>query len=416
MVKSHSDVFNLRKSAIGRKSKGLYQYLLDEAFYLHVNTVNCKGHLNVKKETRQQISGLIESLVTGTYKPNMIRLVGIKNNHGKSRTIGIVSERDKLLQRAILHLLGVVFDHHFSDSSHAYRKGKGPLTAIKEAKEQVSQSNWLVHGDIDGFFDNVSHAKLLSLLERKITDSKFIDLISQILKTDCQVAKGTVLVPTKGLVQGTVIGPILSNIYLNEFDKWLIKYRQTKKGFARRGKLCHIRYSDDFLIGISGKKADVQQVLADCCMFLEKELDIKLNLTKTELASFNQAITFLGYTLKLRKSHHSSYCECRFSMKKCQETLARQGILAINNEGKWKITAVEKIIAESDESIVTYFQTRFDGLRHYYSYADSYRTIDYYLKMARKSLLRTLAMKHDISVKRINRYYSQTLIGNGYEV
>lgn len=144
------------------------------------------------------------------------------------RPLGIPSPRDKIVQKAMAILLELIYEQEFLAVSHGFRAKRGCHTAMKQIN-QWKGMKWAIEGDIKGFFDNVDHPLLVKLLEKKIKDQQFIDLIHKLIKAG-YVEGGLKRDSILGVAQG--ISPILSNIVLHELDRYitdLIEAKSSKK-------------------------------------------------------------------------------------------------------------------------------------------------------------------------------------------
>ena len=182
----------------------------------------------------ERIERLIESLKDCSYQPKPSKRVYIPKKNGDKRPLGIPSFEDKLIQEVVRLLLEAMYEKSFSQCSHGFRPQKSCHTALMQVKDRFTGAKWFVEGDIKGFFDNIDHHHLINLLKRRVDDEKFINLIWKFLKAgyleEWQYHK-----TYSGTPQGGIISPILSNIYLHEFDNFIELYKeQFDKGKSRK--------------------------------------------------------------------------------------------------------------------------------------------------------------------------------------
>ena len=166
------------------------------------------------------VEELISELRQEKYYPKPVRRTYIPKKDGRKRPLGIPSFRDKLVQEVVRMILEAIYDPTFSESSHAYRPGRSCHTALHQIKTTGRGTSWVIEGDIEGFFDNIDHEILTSLLKKKIDDGRFIELIRRFLKAGYMEFK-EVHRTLSGTPQGGISSPILANIYLHELDTFM---------------------------------------------------------------------------------------------------------------------------------------------------------------------------------------------------
>jgi group II intron reverse transcriptase/maturase len=257
---------------------------------------------------------LHEELKRGTYKPQAVKRAYIEKEDGSKRPLGIPTLRDRVVQQALLHILQPIFEPDFHPSSYGYRPNRSAHHAISKA-ERFTRHYGLEHVvdmDLSKCFDTLSHNLILTAVNEKISDGKVLSLISDFLKSGI-IEKGEFRPTEKGSPQGGIISPLLSNIYLNRFDQYM----------KDRG-IRIVRYADDILI-FARTKSQAGSYRALATDFLEKDLQLIVNIKKTHLTNLQQGIPYLGIVLRNYGVSVSDKSIRKFKEKVRKLTPRRQG-------------------------------------------------------------------------------------------
>ena len=235
------------------------------------------GHLKVHGQS------LLHDLLEGRYRPQAVKRVEIPKPDGGKRGLGIPTAVDRMIQQAIAQILTPIFDAGFLPHSYGFRPGKSAHQAIKAANVYITDGyKVVVDIDLEKFFDRVNHDKLMHLVSLKVQDKRVLRLIRRFLESGIMVG-GLFEASTEGTPQGGPLSPLLSNIMLHELDKEL----------KRRGhRFC--RYADDCNIYVRSKRS-AERVMAGISQFIENELLLKVNKTKSEVGSPKRR-KFLGFS------------------------------------------------------------------------------------------------------------------------
>ncbi len=220
-----------------------------------------------------------------SYSPQPLKRAFIpKEAKDELRKLAVPSLKDKFAQNILIRELSGYFDKSFSNRSYAYRSGKSYANAIYRARDFFKIFSFAVKTDIKDFFENIDHEKLLEILRANIRDARIIRLIELWIKNGI-FERFDYRTHTKGVHQGDVLSPLLSNIYLNQMDKFL---EQSGTEF--------VRYADDFVMFFVSYEA-AKRGLARLKDFL-KTISLSLNEAKTSIHGKDSEFVFLGVSFK----------------------------------------------------------------------------------------------------------------------
>ena len=268
---------------------------LNDAFLKVRSKRGCAGSDGVSiaafdKKRVDNLSVLQRELMSGEYRPKPLRVISISKADGTARILKVPSVRDRTAQQAVLRIIGPIWERELEDISYAYRPGRSVKQAVSKLRGyQKEGRNWVVRTDVDDYFDEIPHKEMLARFSEKISDEQLLSLVSLwIYATTALESKGAVpsmesfAENSKGIPQGSVVSPLLANIYLDHFDEQMI---------ALGYKV--VRYADDFVVACQSE-TEAEEAFADITRLLAED-GLRMNTDKTTLTTFSKGFPFLGY-------------------------------------------------------------------------------------------------------------------------
>ena len=396
---------------------------------------------------------LTKELKMETFQFTLSRMVNIPKPQGGTRGLKVASPRDKIVQQVLTIILGAIYEPSFSPNSFGFREGLGCHDALKHIHTKFQATRWFIEGDVSKCFDEIDHDLLINVLRIRIKDERFINLIRKALRSgylDINKIPKTCIV---GTPQGSVVSPMLCNIFMDQFDKYIDsikpmfnrgksrkqppeyklnmaqsnyfykRWRSTGSSiYFQRAKACrksaqslpstvvddidfrrlyYVRYADDWLIGFAGPYCEAVQIKNLCREFLAS-IKLRLNEDKTKITHAYKGILFLGSKIHLplnqlrfkkmggAKKRANLGVRLNAPIKKIIEKLHLNYFCDINGISKPKFA----LYANDKPEIIKTYISVYRGILNYYSFADNYKRLAQTLfSILRNSAAKLLAAK-----------------------
>lgn len=235
-------------------------------------------------DLERKLENLNERVHRGAYRPQPSRRTYIPKADGRERPIAIAALEDKIVQGATVMVLNAIYEGDFMGFSYGFRPGRGPHDALDALAVAIEKRkvNWILDADVQNFFGSVSQEKLALFLEHRIGDKRIIRLIQKWLKAGV-LEKGVTTVDDRGTGQGSVISPLLANVYMHYcFDLWANRWRRREA----RGDMIIVRYADDLVAGFEHEE-DARRFL-DAMRDRLEDFALTLHPDKTRLIEFGR--------------------------------------------------------------------------------------------------------------------------------
>jgi RNA-directed DNA polymerase len=317
---------------------------------------------------RQGLEGNLQDLHarlhTGRYQPEPSRRVYIPKADGRQRPLGIASLEDKIVQRAVVEVLGAIYEVDFKGFSYGFRPGRGPHDALDALAVGIERKkvNWVLDADVRDFFGKLDRGWLGKFLEHRIADRRVLRLVGKWLAAGV-VEDGQWLETTEGSPQGASVSPLLANVYLHYvFDVWVQWWR---KRYAH-GDVIVVRFADDFTVGFEYEN-DAQRFLIDLRERFAK-FGLELHPDKTRLIEFGrhaarrraarglgkpETFDFLGFTHFCGKTRAGRFWlrrvtiakRMRGKLREVNDQLKQRRHRPIPEQGRWLRSVVHGHLA-----------------------------------------------------------------------
>jgi group II intron reverse transcriptase/maturase len=422
----------------------------------------------------ETIREIIQEMKTEQFRFKPVRQQFIPKPNGKMRKLGIPCVRDKIVQEVIRLILEAIYDSphrpYFSDTSHGFRPHRSCHTALREVREKWTAVNWLIEGDIHACFDELRHRTLVKLLQKKIQDQRFLNLIWKLLNAGYMDLHGVKRDSLIGSPQGGIASPILANVYLHELDEFIEGvrkdlekgqekhrdpvYRQLSKKKARMAshgktrtkefkelvkrmratpsrlvsdpnyiRIRYVRYADDWLVGVGGSHNLAEEIKQKIKLFLSDHLQLTLSEEKTHITNARtEEAFFLGTTLKIGNGGKAKIKQMTNWTGKTfkRRTTGWQTVLKAPLPKLIKRLSDRGFCSREGEpmpksgwafldadQIVNLYSNVNRGIQNYYRFADNWGQLHRVQYVLEYSLAKTLAVKFKISVPKVFKRFGK---------
>jgi RNA-directed DNA polymerase len=339
----------------------------------------------------ENLGSLIQNIHRGTYRPKPKKRVFIPKPNGDKRPIAISSFEDKLVEWVTAKILNSIYDSSFIRTSFGFREKKSAHDAIETCYQSLKKGNrsYVVEIDLKGFFDSISHRRLIKILENRISDKRFTSLISRFLQVG--ILEQTLLkISDQGTPQGAIMSPVLANIFLHHcIDSW---FKET----TRKQNAVIVRYADDAVFFFETKFESENFFTA---LKARVELfGLELNDEKSGIISFKRSdktvFHFLGFTLfwgKARKYNPRASLRVKTNLKTLFKKIAEYSSWIKRMRARAKLSVLWQLTAAKLRGHYQYygFMCNREKLNHYYKAV----TWNLYRWLNRRSQRRSMTWK-----------------------
>jgi RNA-directed DNA polymerase len=231
----------------------------------------------------ERLDDLVGRIHRGSYHPEPVRRVHIPKGSGQTRSLGIPSLEDKVVQQAVRWVLEPIYEATFIGVSYGFRPGRSQHDALDALAEAIARKvNWVLDADIRSFFDTIDHGWMQKFLEHRIGDKRLVRIVMKWMRADV-MEKGELRAVEEGTPQGGIISPLLGNIFLHyALDLWVLDWRKKRAN----GEVYFVRYADDLVMGFQ-REQDARAMRTEMSERLAK-FGLELHPEKTRVIQFGR--------------------------------------------------------------------------------------------------------------------------------
>nr|YP_010336329.1 putative reverse transcriptase/maturase [Goniotrichopsis reniformis]UNJ14735.1 putative reverse transcriptase/maturase [Goniotrichopsis reniformis] len=403
--------------------------------YRNLNN-NKKLTFSVDKDISKQLYQLQQDVISERYNFSSVQKTTLLNKH-RQQIFPILN--DNIVQEVIRIILEAVYSPILYQHSYAFETNRYPHDALKYIESSFVSTKWVIQGNIENFYSSINHCSLCIIISKRIADPRMIRLIQKCLRQG--FLNEIILSPRNiNISLNTIIGPILANIYYNELDLNINEYKEKlpevfNNFYIRNWKniisedssldqdvikynLYYVRYKDNWMIGINGKKDIAVYLKLNILKFISDNLKYKFNPNKIQIKNlYRGSLQFLGYEIFIlnsltanNKNKRVSKSNIRFELPihNFSRCLLKMGLICKTHKGIRPISNTN-LISQKDELIGLYYSQLYLNIQNYYSGITSIKQLRYIHYLLKYSYAMTLAHKHRKSISQIFAIYGKTL-------
>ncbi len=331
-------------------------------------------------------------LRAGRFAPLAVRERLIPKSGGRMRRLGIPTVRDRVVQAALKLVLEPIFEADFDPCSYGFRPKRRALDAIAEIQYLGTRSyEWVLEADIEACFDTIDHVALMDRVRQRVGDKRVLRLVKAFLKAGLMTVDGTALGTITGTPQGGILSPLLANVALSVLDEKFAEDWRAMGSVARRhtrrrnglGTWRLVRYADDFVVMVSGTRANAEQLRAEVAAVLAP-MGLRLSDAKTRVVHLDEGLDFLGFRIQRKRK--------RGQAKRYVYTYpSRKAVMAI----KAKVRALTNRAAfPTLSALLSRLNSTLKGWAAYFRHGVSKRTFSAIGVFAWRRVIRWLRKRH----------------------